>query len=80
MGPMSSRLGPGCPGGGSAGWTWRWWHKIGRGVLECVVCLMAFEEAEDLRLLPHCLHAFHPECIDPWLELRRRCKGTRRPG
>lgn len=48
-------------------------HKIGRGVLECAVCLTAFEEGDDLRLLPHCSHAFHPECIDPWLEARVTC-------
>ncbi|KAK1696673.1 hypothetical protein QYE76_013370 [Lolium multiflorum] len=48
-------------------------HKIGGGALECAVCLTAFEEDDDLRLLPHCSHAFHPECIDPWLEARTTC-------
>ncbi|KAM0823001.1 hypothetical protein ACQ4PT_071158 [Festuca glaucescens] len=48
-------------------------HKIGSGALECAVCLTAFEEADDLRLLPHCSHAFHPECIDPWLQARTTC-------
>ncbi|CAM0955646.1 unnamed protein product [Alopecurus aequalis] len=48
-------------------------HKIGGGALECAVCLTASEEADDLRLLPHCSHAFHPECIDPWLEARTTC-------
>uniref|UniRef100_A0ACD5UB95 Uncharacterized protein n=1 Tax=Avena sativa TaxID=4498 RepID=A0ACD5UB95_AVESA len=48
-------------------------HKVGRGVLECAVCLTAFEEGDDLRLLPHCSHVFHPECIDPWLEARITC-------
>ncbi|KAK4424680.1 E3 ubiquitin-protein ligase ATL6 [Sesamum alatum] len=48
-------------------------HKIGKGALECAVCLNEFEEEETLRLLPKCDHVFHPECIDAWLESHVTC-------
>jgi E3 ubiquitin-protein ligase ATL6/9/15/31/42/55 len=35
--------------------------------LECAVCLSEFEDDEELRLLPSCSHAFHPDCIGEWL-------------
>ncbi|RCV20815.1 hypothetical protein SETIT_4G088200v2 [Setaria italica] len=35
--------------------------------LECAVCLSEFEDDEELRLLPRCSHAFHPDCIGEWL-------------
>ncbi|XP_073029231.1 E3 ubiquitin-protein ligase ATL31-like [Primulina eburnea] len=48
-------------------------HKIGKGALECAVCLNEFEENETLRLIPKCDHVFHPECIDAWLESHVTC-------
>ncbi|PAN06622.1 hypothetical protein PAHAL_1G276800 [Panicum hallii] len=47
-------------------------HKSG-GWLECAVCLTAFDDGDELRLLPQCSHAFHPDCIDPWLEGHVTC-------
>ncbi|XP_041006572.1 E3 ubiquitin-protein ligase ATL42-like [Juglans microcarpa x Juglans regia] len=41
--------------------------------LECSVCLSKFEDAEILRLLPKCKHAFHIECIDNWLVKHSSC-------
>lgn len=41
--------------------------------LECTVCLSTFEDAEILRLLPKCKHAFHMNCIDTWLESHSTC-------
>ncbi|KAL9690936.1 hypothetical protein QQ045_011351 [Rhodiola kirilowii] len=47
--------------------------KIGKGALECAVCLNEFEDDETLRLLPKCDHVFHPECIDAWLSSHTTC-------
>lgn len=41
--------------------------------LECVVCLSEFGDNETLRLLPQCLHVFHPYCIDVWLASHDTC-------
>ncbi|XP_047983554.1 E3 ubiquitin-protein ligase ATL6-like [Salvia hispanica] len=48
-------------------------HKIGKGALECAVCLNEFQDHETLRLLPKCDHVFHPDCIDAWLASHTTC-------
>ncbi|XP_042485437.1 E3 ubiquitin-protein ligase ATL31-like [Macadamia integrifolia] len=48
-------------------------HKLGKGALECAVCLSEFEDEDTLRLLPKCDHVFHPECIDEWFSKRTTC-------
>ncbi|XP_040997584.1 RING-H2 finger protein ATL11-like [Juglans microcarpa x Juglans regia] len=47
--------------------------KIGKGSLECAVCLNEFEDDETLRLLPKCSHVFHTDCIDAWLASQSTC-------
>lgn len=47
--------------------------KIGKGALECAVCLSEFEDCDALRLLPKCDHVFHPDCIDAWLASHVTC-------
>ncbi|XP_071710370.1 E3 ubiquitin-protein ligase ATL6-like [Rutidosis leptorrhynchoides] len=47
--------------------------KIGKGALECAVCLNEFEDEETIRLIPKCDHVFHAECIDAWLENHVTC-------
>ncbi|KAJ0253119.1 E3 ubiquitin-protein ligase ATL31 [Hirschfeldia incana] len=48
-------------------------QKIGRGALECAICLNEFEDDETLRLLPKCDHVFHPHCIGAWLQGHVTC-------
>lgn len=47
---------------------------IGKGALECAVCLNEFaDDDEKLRLLPSCCHVFHRDCIDQWLAAQVTC-------
>ncbi|OMO58930.1 Zinc finger, RING-type [Corchorus capsularis] len=52
------------------------YHK-GMGLLDedgiCPVCLSQFEEGEELRTLPECLHSYHAPCIDMWLYSHSSC-------
>ncbi|KAI3409589.1 RING-type domain-containing protein [Psidium guajava] len=48
-------------------------HKLGKGVLECAICLTEFDDFDSLKILPECEHAFHPECIDAWLASHVTC-------
>ncbi|XP_062185627.1 RING-H2 finger protein ATL43-like [Phragmites australis] len=45
---------------------------------ECAVCLVAFDAAELLCVLPWCRHAFHAECVDTWLQEHSTCPVCRR--
>ncbi|XVF17320.1 hypothetical protein REPUB_Repub10bG0110200 [Reevesia pubescens] len=47
--------------------------KIGKGALECGVCLSELEDDEPLRLIPKCSHVYHLDCIDAWLAYHVTC-------
>ncbi|KAJ4719855.1 RING-H2 finger protein ATL52-like [Melia azedarach] len=54
-------------------------HKYQKGMglvgddCMCAVCLCEFEEGEELRTLPECLHSYHAPCIDMWLYSHSNC-------
>ena len=33
-----------------------------------MICMIEYEEGEELRTMP-CMHFFHKECIDEWLQI-----------
>jgi hypothetical protein len=37
----------------------------------CSICLSAFEDGEDVRILPACGHSYHADCIKHWLTKSR---------
>ncbi|XP_010068887.1 RING-H2 finger protein ATL52-like [Eucalyptus grandis] len=39
----------------------------------CAICLSEYEEEEELRTLPECMHSFHVPCIDMWLYSHSSC-------
>lgn len=39
----------------------------------CAVCLGDFEEGQELRTMPSCMHSFHVPCIDMWLHSHPNC-------
>ncbi|ESQ52109.1 hypothetical protein EUTSA_v10016848mg [Eutrema salsugineum] len=47
--------------------------RIGKGGVECAVCLCEFDDDETLRLMPPCCHVFHADCVDVWLSDHSTC-------
>nr|KYP73627.1 RING-H2 finger protein ATL2I [Cajanus cajan] len=39
----------------------------------CSICLADYKDKEWLKLLPHCGHLFHRDCIDKWLQVNLSC-------
>jgi hypothetical protein len=44
---------------------------------ECAICLAAFAEGDQLRVLPRCAHGFHAACVDTWLAAHASCPSCR---
>ncbi|CAL5363624.1 unnamed protein product [Camellia sinensis] len=45
----------------------------GEDAATCAVCLCDFEEGDEVRTLPGCMHSFHVDCIDMWLFSHSNC-------
>eukprot|EP00249_Psilotum_nudum_P019742 c27398_g1_i1 orf=145-993(+) len=44
-----------------------------RQEFSCAICLGEYKEGEILRFLPQCIHMFHVNCIDAWLQQHSTC-------
>ena len=47
-------------------------HSASSAAGYCCVCISACRDGDDIRRLP-CGHAFHRDCVDPWLRQRPTC-------
>ena len=45
----------------------------------CSICLSEYQPNEKLKTLPQCLHGFHSDCIDQWLQSSGTCPICRVP-
>lgn len=48
-------------------------------LLKCVICLYDVAEGEKYRVLGHCKHGFHVDCIGAWLDNNSTCPLCRSP-
>ena len=44
----------------------------------CAICSGGFRNGEPYRIMPHCRHTVHYECIDPWLSKSPACPSCRK--
>ncbi|KAJ9166968.1 hypothetical protein P3X46_021657 [Hevea brasiliensis] len=44
---------------------------------DCSICLTEFSTGDEIRVLPHCGHGFHVNCIDMWLGSHSSCPSCR---
>lgn len=54
---------------------YRYTHR-GKGDVpapDCAICLCDVDEGEEVKLLPVCMHLFHKDCIELWLEKNKTC-------
>lgn len=46
---------------------------------QCCICLCSFEENEMVKVIPICMHFYHSQCVDEWLQSRAICPLCRAP-
>jgi hypothetical protein len=44
-----------------------------REAAACPVCLSDLADGETIRVLPACMHYFHPACVGEWLQSHNTC-------
>ena len=44
----------------------------GQAAPVCTICMSEMEHGQTVRRLP-CMHRYHPECVDQWLQMNKSC-------
>ncbi|CAH8284683.1 unnamed protein product [Eruca vesicaria subsp. sativa] len=52
---------------------YRYTKSAKQWIEDCVICLSEFEEGETVKVIPHCGHVFHVDCVDTWLSSHVTC-------
>uniref|UniRef100_A0A2P2MXI0 RING-type E3 ubiquitin transferase n=1 Tax=Rhizophora mucronata TaxID=61149 RepID=A0A2P2MXI0_RHIMU len=50
-----------------------YYHEDAKYQMDCAICLGEFQENEIVKMIPHCQHVFHLQCIDTWLKMHVTC-------
>ena len=45
----------------------------------CLVCHCAMEAEDAVKLMPHCSHSFHEDCVDVWIRDNNSCVTCKEP-
>ena len=47
-------------------------ERLPEDARQCLICLEDFEEGQERKTLP-CLHGYHSQCVDKWLQTNASC-------
>eukprot|EP00347_Sterkiella_histriomuscorum_P019388 403341818 len=52
---------------------WKFWRASLTKKTDCSICFEEFADNQKFKVLPDCLHEYHHDCINKWLNEEKRC-------